>query len=145
MPDLGNPYMLAGLCWWQDYGRLLDTVGLLHTVRKAKCIEHMSFGDGPGQSPLFVLLQVPLWHLCTDSSTIVVFTNIRIVPNTVGLLDGKNNMAALGLSCQLGNDEDTRFMCQNKILTHIDEGSHFFLCLACPRRFSNCWPGPGPS
>jgi hypothetical protein len=85
------------------------------------------------QPPLFVLLQVPLWYACVDGTDMLVFTNIRIVSNVVGLLDGKNNMTALGLSFLLGTEGHTRFVCRKRTLLYVDEGDHFFLRLAAPR------------
>jgi hypothetical protein len=85
LPDLGNPSMLAGICWWKEYGGLLAGSGILKTIRKAKSDEQMSFGDGPHQPPLFVLLQVPLWYRCAIDPPLLIFSNFRIVPNQVGL------------------------------------------------------------
>jgi hypothetical protein len=75
LPDLGNPAMLAGLCWWLDYGPLLEKKGLLKYVRNAHSNERMDFGDGPSAAPLFVLIQVPLWYKRKNGSTILVFAN----------------------------------------------------------------------
>jgi hypothetical protein len=101
LPDLGNPSMLAGLCWWKEYGSPLRKAGMLSKIREARCDDKMSFGDGPSQAPLFILLQVPLWYRCADGSTLLVFANIRIVSNTAGLLDGKHYMAAIKLICAI--------------------------------------------
>jgi hypothetical protein len=60
--DPGNPEMVAGLCWWRDYGGLLAKAGLLEGLRKARGTSAMSFGDGPSELPLFYMLQVPLWY-----------------------------------------------------------------------------------
>jgi hypothetical protein len=126
--------MLAGLCWWLDYGPLLEKKGLLKYVRKEHSNERMAFGDGLSAAPLFVLIQVPLWYKCKNGSTILVFANIRIVQNTVGLLDGKNNLAAIGMRCSL-NPQNTTFSCRRKDLVHVDEGSHYFLQLNPPNAF----------
>jgi hypothetical protein len=56
LPDLGNPTVLSGLCWWKEYGVLLKDLGLLRYVRKENCTDIMAFGDGPSLPPLFVLL-----------------------------------------------------------------------------------------
>jgi hypothetical protein len=136
LPDLGNPSILAGLCWWKDSAPLLEEAGLLQHVRKCRSMERMSFGDAPRTPPLFVLLQVPLWYQCKNGNSILVFTNIRVVSNLVGLLDGKKNLAAMVLSCVLDNDGSTQFRCQGKTLDHIDEDSYFFLRLNKPRPFS---------
>lgn len=45
--------------------------------------------DGPGSAPLFVALQVPLFHKALDGQPIFVFADIKIIGNSVGLLDGK--------------------------------------------------------
>jgi hypothetical protein len=52
----------------------------------------------------------------------------------VGLLDGKNNMAAIGMHCALDN-LDTNFICKVKTLVHTEEGEQFFLILQCSRPF----------
>jgi hypothetical protein len=83
---------------------------------------------------MFVLLQVPLWYKCTNSSTLLVFSNIRIVSNMVGLLDGKHNMAAIKLKCALNNTSVT-LSCCGRTLAHIDEGNHYFPQLSALRRF----------
>jgi hypothetical protein len=107
---------------------------MLSKIRKAHCDDKMSFGDGPSQAPLFILLQVPLWYRCTDGSTLLVFANIRIVSNTVGLLDGKHNMAAIKLTCALSNTSAT-FACREHSLAHIDQGNNYFLQLSSPQPF----------
>jgi hypothetical protein len=56
LPDLGNPTILGGLEWWQEYGALLKKTGHLKTILKAKCVDRMQFGDGPSHTPLFVAL-----------------------------------------------------------------------------------------
>jgi hypothetical protein len=124
---------LGELCWWQEYATFLATAGLLTSIRKVKCFDAMSFGDC--LPPLFITLQVPLLYSCEDGTSILVFTNVRIVSNAVGLLDGKSNMMAMGLSCSLGIDRPTKFRCKSKMLLHKDEGSHFFLQLDKPRPF----------
>jgi hypothetical protein len=134
LPDLGNPQILARLCWWQEYAGLLADVGLLPTIRKARSTESMAFGDGVAATPLFMLVQVPLWYSCAGGSSLLVFVNIRIVPNMVGLLDGKANMVALGFSCSFANN-DALFHCRGQRLEHIDEDSHFFLKLDKPHSF----------
>jgi hypothetical protein len=135
LPDLGNPFILVGWCWWQDYGPLLAKVGLLGHVRKAKCTHRMSSGDGPSVPSICILLQVPLWYRCSDGFSILVFANIRLVPNVVGLLDGKNNFAALEMAVRLGHKKATRFICCGKRLDHVDDGSHYILKLNNSRRF----------
>jgi hypothetical protein len=77
-----------------------------------------------------------LWYACADGTTILVFTNTRIVPNNVWLLDGKNNMAALGLLCSLATGGQNRFICQKRALIYVDEGDHFLLRLASQRVFA---------
>jgi hypothetical protein len=52
----------------------------------------------------------------------------------VGLLDGKQNMAALGITCKLA-DDTSQFHCHNKTLHHIDDGDYFSIVLAKPRPF----------
>jgi hypothetical protein len=100
----------------------------------------MAFGDGAAATPLFVVVQVPLWYRCVDGTSLLVFANIRIVPNMVGLLDGKANMVALGLSCSF-EKKNAQFRCQGRQLDHIDEGSHFFLKLNKPRPFGKAEQG----
>jgi hypothetical protein len=141
--DLGNPTMLSGLVWWQEYGFLLKRTGHLSSILKAKCLDRMQFGDCPSRTPLFVALQVPLWYRCTDGSSLLVFSNIRIVPHCVGLLDGKQNMAALGLTCKLATDSHAKFLRQGKEIAYADEGGHFYLILDAPRIFDKtrtAWP-----
>jgi hypothetical protein len=127
--------MLGGLVWWQEYGSLLKRTGHLSSILKAKCVDRMQFGDGPSHTALFVALQVPLWYRCTDGSSLLVFSNIRIVPNCVGLLDGMQNMAELGLTCKLATDSHAKFLRQGKEIAYADEGGHFYLLLDAPRGF----------
>jgi hypothetical protein len=56
------------------------------------------------------------------------------VQKTVGLLDGKNNLAAIRLRCSF-NPQNTTFSCRGKDLVHVDEGSHYFLQLNPPNAF----------
>jgi hypothetical protein len=107
---------------------------LLKYVRKAHSNERMAFGYAPSAAPLFVSIHVPLWYKCKNGSTILVLANIRIVQNTMGLLDGKNYLAAIGMHFYL-NPQNTTFSCRGKDLVHVDEGSHYFLQLSPPNAF----------
>jgi hypothetical protein len=137
LPDSGNPVVLAGLCWWRDYAALLHEAGLLTGLRKMASTEAMSFGDGPAEVPCFILLQVPLWYRYKTRGAQLVFTNIRIVENEVGLLDGKHNMAALEYTLRLSADVGrTSFALRKRQLSVVDTTSHFMVRLAKPRSFN---------
>jgi hypothetical protein len=136
LPDSGNPLVVAGLCWWKDYAPLLDEAGLLRGFRKAKCSDVMAFGDSPGTAPLFVALQVPLWYKCRDGGAQLVFTNICVVSNEVGLLDGRYNMEALDFVLQLSSKSHrTTYSLRGRPLCIADTGSHLVVRLAKPRKF----------
>jgi hypothetical protein len=137
LPDTGNPSIVAGECWWRDYLPLLRSCGL-GTVRKASSPANLGFGDGPQKPPLYVLLQVPLWYALESGKTMVVFVNIRIVGNLVGVLDGKEDMSALKLKSQLSPEPgQSTFALLGKPVVVIDDGHHFFFQLRHPRAFAS--------
>jgi hypothetical protein len=136
LPDSGNPVILAGLCWWLEYACLLHNAGLLTGIRKVASKEAMSFGDADAVVPHFILLQVPLWYRYKSQGAQLVSTDIRIVQNEAGLLDGKHNMAALNftmaLSATVGK---TSYSLRTRALRIVDSGSHVLVRLAKPRPF----------
>jgi hypothetical protein len=142
LPDSGNSVVLAGLCWWRDYAVLLREAGLLTGIQKMASADEMSFGDGPAEKPLFLLLQVPLWYRYKTNGAQLVFTNVRIVANEVGLLDGRHNMAALKYTLKLcAYAGRTSFALGSRKLRIADTGSHFMVRLAKPRPFGESEKG----
>jgi hypothetical protein len=136
LPDSGNPVILAGFCWWRQYACLLHNAGLLTGIRKVASKEAMSFGDAAAVVPHFILLQVLLWYRYKTQGVQSVFTDIRIVPNEVVLLDGKHNMAALNLSMALSATVGkTSYYLRTTALRIVDSGSNFLVRLAKPRPF----------
>jgi hypothetical protein len=76
---------------------------LLNDVRYASCSESFGFSDGPSSPPLFVALQVPLFHRLTTGESLLVFADVKIINHAVGLLDGKEDWQAMQLTSQLAS------------------------------------------
>jgi hypothetical protein len=134
-PDSGNPVVLAGLCWWRDYAPLLRKAGLLTGLRKLINTDAMSFGDGPAEASLFILLQLPLWYRYRNRGSQLVFTNIRIVSNQRGLLDGKHYMSALGYTLKMCAEANRASFFEFTAFDRSGTGSHIMVRLARPRPF----------
>lgn len=147
MPDIGCPEYIAGDCWWRDYASILRDANLLATVIAGNAPGTYAFGDHEPRPALFRLIQVPLFYSrkgknseaqlpSNSSKTIVVFANITIVSNEVGLLNGKFDMAAMRMQVQLDPEKDqSRFSLLGKGINVIDTDSHFFLKLEQPHSF----------
>jgi hypothetical protein len=96
----------------------------------------MSFGDGPAATALFYLLQVPLWYRYKTGGSQLVFANIPVVHNEVGLLDCRQSMAALGMKLRFSDkDGQTMLTLNNKPLDIEDTGTHRLVVLDSPRSF----------
>lgn len=149
MPDIGCPEYIAGDCWWRDYASILRDAHLLETVTAGKAPGTYAFGDHEPRPALFRLIQVPLFYSLQegrsvsllnasshDTETIVVFANITIVSNEVGLLNGKFDMAAMRMEVQLDPEKDrSQFSLLGRRINVLDTDSHFFLQLGQPRCF----------
>jgi hypothetical protein len=98
IPDTGNPKMAVGKPWWDDYSLLLEEAGLLNDVRYASFSESFGFGDGPSSPPLFVAIQVPLFHRLKTGEILLVFADVKIINHAGGLLDGKEDLQAMQLT-----------------------------------------------
>lgn len=141
MPDLGCPEYIAGLCWWNDYRILLQDAGLLDTIGNGQAPGTYAFGDSMQKPACYRLLQVPLFYrkVATNnsSSSVLVFANITIVDNAVGLLNGKTDLSALEMTTQLKSAPGASkfWIAKEEVLTD-DVGSHFWMLLETPRSFS---------
>jgi hypothetical protein len=126
--------MAAGKPWWDDYSLLLEEDGLLNDVRYASCSESFGFGDGHSTPPLFVSIQVPLFHRLKSAKSLLVFADVKIIDHSVGLLDGKEDLQAMQLTSHLRPGlHNSFFSIFGEELCVADSGFHFFLSLNHPR------------
>jgi hypothetical protein len=134
IPDTGNPKMAAGKPWWDDYSLPLEKAGLLNDVRYSSCSESFGFGDGPSSPPLFVAIQVPLFHRLKTGESLLVFADVKIINHAVDLLEGKDDLQAMQLTSHLRPGlHKSSFSIFGKELCVEDSGFHFFLSLDRPR------------
>ena len=131
MPDLGNPNILGGLCWWNECLPLILEAGWKAPVEHQSSSK-MGFGDGPASVAVCIAKQAPLRILLQDSSAILFFADVRIVPNNVVLLFGKTDMKALRMKCELV-DNIFRFA-NRKCPGQVLEASHYHILLDFPKK-----------
>jgi hypothetical protein len=125
------------MLWWLDYAVLLEKAGLLKQIRKGKAPGTYAFGIHEKTPACFRLLQVPLWDAYTDKkSHLLVFDDITIVDNFVGLLDGKMDLSTLKMRSELANGKDnSKFWLLGRRVVVQNAGSHFSIQLEKPRPF----------
>ena len=140
MPDIGCPEYIAGLCWWRDYQVALQAADLLKGISYGEAPGTYAFGDSTPKSACYRVCQVPLFYKKAKkpSESLIVFANITIVTNEVGLLNGKGDLSALDMKAQLKSPNGaSKFWLSNSEISVYDAGSHFWLLLNHPRAFGD--------
>lgn len=83
MPDLGNPNILGGLCWWKEYLPLLLDAGWEAPI-EYQSTSKIGFRDGPATTPVCIAKHVPIRLLLKDDSTILFSETIELFQTRSG-------------------------------------------------------------
>lgn len=120
---------------------LLQNANILDSILYGEAPGTYAFGDSTQEPARFRLLQVPLFYKTAGSKaedSLLVFANITVVNNEVGLLDGKMNLSALETKAVITSSPGSSklWLAQREIQVD-DSGSHFWLLLNAPRPFED--------
>lgn len=131
MPDLGNPNILGGLCWWKEYLPLVLEAGW-KALTEDDSDSKMGFGDGLTSTKVCMAKRFLSQILLQDKYSISFLADAHIVPNMVGLLFGRRDMKASRMQCELVNN--TFRFADRKCPAKVLETAHHYIFLDFPKK-----------
>lgn len=138
MPDIGCPEYKAGICWWKNYQMSLQRVGFFKIILHGNVPGTYAFGDSEQKSTCYRVCQVPFFYKKAESSveSLIVFANITIVDNEVGLFNGKVDLSALNMKIELSSTRgSSKFWLSDAEIGIDDTEYNFWLLLNLTRSF----------